>query len=76
VLDAWLFSGIGEELKEAISKPRFWKTRASEIKRLEGEIDDLLDFSGVEKVSAIHEKLSVDIMNLAKRRHEELTGEE
>ena len=60
-------------LQDAINKPNFWKGRAAEIRKLQGEIDDLLDFSGIDKVAKLHEKLSVEIMNLAKRRHQELT---
>ncbi|MDZ7848122.1 MAG: hypothetical protein U5L96_15975 [Owenweeksia sp.] len=32
-------------LQEAINIPNFWKDRPAEIRRLEGEVDDLLDFS-------------------------------
>jgi type I restriction enzyme R subunit len=60
-------------LQDAINKPNFWKGRAAEIRKLQGEIDDMLDFSGIEKVIKLHSKLSVEIMNLAKRRHQELT---
>ncbi|KSA14198.1 type I restriction endonuclease subunit R [Maribacter dokdonensis] len=59
-------------LKNEIDKPNFWKGRAAEIRKLQGELDDMLDFSGIEKVSKLHSKLSVEIMNLAKRRHKEL----
>ena len=60
-------------LQDAINKPNFWKGRAAEIRKLQGEIDDMLDFSGIEKVAKLHSKLSVELMNLAKRRHLELT---
>lgn len=59
-------------LQDAINKPNFWSGRDSEIRKLQGEIDDLFDFSGIEQLSAINAKLSVEVMNLAKRRHEEL----
>lgn len=62
-------------LKDAINKPNFWKERDAEIRKLQGELDDLLDFCDVDALSANHAKLSVEIMSLAKRRHEELTGE-
>ena len=62
-------------LKDAINKPSFWKQRDSEIRKLEGSIDDLLDFSGIKNVEDIHNKLTLDLMKLAKRRHQELTGE-
>ncbi|EGV43643.1 type I restriction endonuclease subunit R [Bizionia argentinensis JUB59] len=60
-------------LQDAINKPNFWKGRAAEIRKLQGEIDDIIDFSGIDEVSKMHSKLSVEIMNLAKRRHQELT---
>lgn len=60
-------------LQDAIKKPNFWKGRAAEIRKLQGEIDDMLDFSGIDKVAQLHSKLSVELMNLAKRRHQELT---
>jgi type I restriction enzyme R subunit len=60
-------------LQDAINKPNFWKGRAAEIRKLQGEIDDMLDFSGIDKVAQLHTKLSVELMNLAKRRHQELT---
>lgn len=63
-------------LKDAMNKPNFWKSRESEIRKLEGEVDDLLDFSGIEGVEKAHSKLTLELMNLAKRRHQELMGEE
>lgn len=62
-------------LKDAISLPNFWKERKAEIRKLNGELDDLLDFSDINDVSEQSEMLSYEIMQLAKRRHEELTGE-
>jgi type I restriction enzyme R subunit len=62
-----------QTLQEAINKPNFWKGRAAEIRKLQGEVEDLISFSNLEKVSKMHAKLSVELMNLAKRRHQELT---
>jgi type I restriction enzyme, R subunit len=59
-------------LQDAINKPNFWKGRAAEIRKLQGEIDDMLDFSSIEKVAKLHSKLSIELMNLAKRRHQQL----
>ena len=59
-------------LQEAINKPDFWKGRESEIRKLRGEIDDMFDFSEVDAISANHEKLSIEVLNLAKKRHQEL----
>ncbi|TSE08046.1 type I restriction endonuclease subunit R [Aquimarina algiphila] len=67
---------VVELLREAINKPNFWKERTSEIRKLQGELDEKLLFTEVEAVSELHEKLSVEIMALAKKRHEELTGGE
>lgn len=71
-----LVSEVVELLKDAISKPNFWKSRESEIRKLQGELDDMLDFFDVDAVSSKHEKISIEVMSLAKKRHQELTGEE
>ncbi|MBP1839418.1 type I restriction endonuclease subunit R [Formosa algae] len=60
-------------LQDAINKPNFWGGRPAEIRKLQGEVEDLISFNDVDKVSKLHAKLSVEIMNLAKRRHQELT---
>ena len=60
-------------LQDAIHVPAFWQARESEIRKLQGELDDLLDFCGLEAISEQHERLSVEIMSLAKVRHRELT---
>jgi type I restriction enzyme, R subunit len=60
-------------LKDAINRPFFWKGRDSEIRKLHGELDDMLEFSSVSEISEAHDRLSVSVMNLAKRRHAELT---
>jgi type I restriction enzyme R subunit len=59
-------------LQDAINKPNFWGGRPAEIRKLQGEVEDLISFNNVDKVSKLHAKLSVEIMNLAKRRHQEL----
>ncbi len=63
-----------DKLQDAINKPNFWKQREAEIRKLQGEIDDMLDFSGIEVVSNLKERLSVEILSLAKKRHQELTN--
>jgi type I restriction enzyme R subunit len=70
-----IVSQIVDNLQEAINKPNFWKGREAEIRKLQGQIDDLLDFSELEMISSNHAKLSLEIMNLAKRRHHDLIGE-
>ena len=64
-----------EMLQDAINKPRFWKVRDTEIRKLQGMVDDLFDYSGIPSLSSVHQKLSIVVLNLAKRRHQELTGE-
>jgi type I restriction enzyme R subunit len=63
-----------DKLQDAINKPNFWKQREAEIRKLQGEIDDMLDFSGIEGVSNLKERLSIEILSLAKKRHQELTN--
>ena len=60
-------------LKDAIDKPNFWNDRDAEIRKLQGEIDDILDFCELDVVSQNHERISVEIMTLARKRHTELT---
>jgi type I restriction enzyme R subunit len=60
-------------LQDAINKPNFWGGRPAEIRKLQGEVEDLISFSHLDNVSKLHAKLSVELMNLAKRRHKELT---
>jgi type I restriction enzyme, R subunit len=74
VLIKELASILVNKLQDAINKPDFWKGRESDIRTLRGEIDDLFDFSEVDALSVMHEKLSVEVLNLAKKRHQELIG--
>ncbi|WP_044212109.1 type I restriction endonuclease subunit R [Flammeovirga sp. OC4] len=64
---------IVELLQDAINKPNFWRERDSERRRLQGELTEILLFTDIEAVSNIHANLCVEIMALAKKRHEELT---
>jgi type I restriction enzyme, R subunit len=61
-------------LKQKMDKPNFWQGRDAQIKKLSGELDDILDFSGVEEIASIHEKLSAEILSLAKIRHNLIIG--
>jgi type I restriction enzyme R subunit len=70
-----LVSELASKLKSSINKPNFWRERDAEIRKLQGEIDDMLDFSGIDLLSNSKERLSIEIMNLAKRRHNELIKE-
>ena len=62
-------------LQDAINKPNFWRGRPSAIRKLQGKIEDEISFCSNEKVANQYAKLSVEIMNLAKRRHHELLEE-
>lgn len=64
-----------DKLQDAINKPNFWREREAEIRKLQGEIDDMLDFSGIDEVSNLKERLSIEILNLAKKRHQELIND-
>lgn len=62
-------------LRDAIDKPNFWKDRDTEIRKLEGQVSDLLDFSGIPVIESLYESLTLELMTLAKKRHNDLTGE-
>ncbi len=66
---------VVELLQDAINKPNFWRERDAEIRKLDGELTEMLLFTEIEAVSELHTKLSVDILGLAKKRHNELTKE-
>jgi len=70
-----LLHSLIPQLQEAMTLPEFWRTRDSEIRKLRGELDDMLEYSGIPAVAAKHEKLTSEIINLAKKRHQEITGE-
>ena len=38
-------------LRVAIDKPNFWTGREAEIRKLQGDIDDLLDFSDIDSIA-------------------------
>ena len=67
---------IVDKLQDALNKPNFWKEREADIRKLTGELDDILNFSGIEQLENEKDQLKSDIMQLAKRRHQELTGED
>jgi type I restriction enzyme R subunit len=67
---------IVDKLQDALVKPNFWKEREADIRKLTGEIDDILNFSDIKQLEKKKDQLKSDIMQLAKRRHQELTGEE
>ena len=66
-----LMTGIVELLQETIGIIDFWNNPA-EQKRLRGEINKVLLMADIPEVSASFERLAVEIMKLAKNRHDEL----
>lgn len=65
---------VVEQLQDAINKPNFWQGRKAEIRALQGTIEDIFDYCSLEEVSNKSEKLTIDIMSLAQKRHQELTS--
>jgi len=68
-----LTSEIVTELITSININHFW-TKDSKRKKLEGEIDDILEFCDIKEVSENHQKLTTEILALAKKRHQDLVG--
>ena len=66
-----LMTGIVELLQETIGIIDFWNNPA-EQKRLRGEINKVLLMADIPEVSASFERLAVEIMKLAKNRHDDL----
>ena len=65
---------IVKVLREKVRIPNFWK-KSSEVKKLQGTIDDKLDFCNITALSNKHEKICSDILNLAKKRERDLQEE-
>ncbi len=61
-------------ITQTIDKPNFWKKKA-QVRALEGEIDDMLDYCGIEEIASKHQNICTEILALAKIRHNELTSE-
>lgn len=66
-----LMRGVVELLQGTIGIIDFWNNPA-EQKRLRGELNKALLLADIPEVSAIYERLAVEIMKLAKNRHDEL----
>jgi type I restriction enzyme R subunit len=60
-------------LQEKMVINLFWN-KPAEVRKLRAALDDLLHFSGIIECVSQHEKLSHEIMILAKTRHFDLTG--
>lgn len=66
-----LVQRVVELLRDTIDVLDFWK-KPTEVKRLRGAIDNELLLSGIPAVNAKHERIAVEIVRLAEKRHEEL----
>ena len=69
-----LMKNIVELLQETIGIIDFWNNPA-EQKRLRGELNKVLLMADIPEVTSNFERLAVEIMKLAKNRHEQLVGE-
>ena len=63
---------IVELLQETIGIIDFWK-KPIEVKRLRGNIDTEILLANIPQLTEQHERIAVEIVKLAEKRHEELT---
>lgn len=63
---------IVEILQDTIGVLDFWK-KPIEVKKLRGNIDTEILLADIPALSAKHERIAVDLVKLAEKRHEELT---
>ena len=66
-----LIIDVVQLLREKLQIPNFWK-RPSEVKKLQGEIDDKLDFCGIKEIGSMHERICTDILSLAEKREQDI----
>lgn len=67
-----LMARIVEILQDTIAIIDFWK-KPLEVKRLRGSIDTEILLADIPQLSAKHERIAVEIVKLAEKRHRELT---
>lgn len=67
-----LTRSIVERLQDTIGIIDFWK-KPIEVKNLRGNIDTEMLLSGIPEVAAKHERLAVEVIKLAEKRHADLT---
>jgi len=67
-----LMTRIVELLQETIDILDFWR-KPIEVKKLRGAIDTEILLAGIPSLDARHERIAVEIVKLAEKRHEELT---
>jgi len=66
-----LMAGIVELLQGTIAIIDFWK-KPIEVKKLRGNIDTEILLAEIPELVAMHERLAVEIVKLAEKRHQEL----
>jgi len=59
-------------LQETIGIIEFWK-KPNEVKKLRGDIDTEILLANIPQLTAKHERIAVEIVKLAEKRHEQLT---
>ena len=67
-----LMARIVETMQGTIDIIDFWK-KPIEVKRLRGDIDTEILLANIPELNAKHERIAVEIVKLAEKRHEELT---
>lgn len=67
-----LLTRVVEILQETIGVLDFWK-KPIEVKKLRGNIDTEILLANIPELNAKHERIAVEIVKLAEKRHEELT---
>ena len=68
-----MMRNIVELLQETIGIIDFWNN-PSEQKRLRGELNKVLLLADIQEVTASYDRLAIEVMKLAKNRHEALLG--
>ena len=66
-----LMTRIVELLQETIDVLDFWK-KPIEVKNLRGNIDTEILLANIPALNAKHERIAVEVVKLAEKRHEEL----
>lgn len=67
-----LMRRIVELLQHSIGIIDFWK-KPIEVKRLRGDIDTEILLADISQLTEQHERIAVELVKLAEKRHEELT---
>jgi type I restriction enzyme R subunit len=64
---------IVDVLQETIGVIDFWQ-KPSETRKLRGKIDAEIALAEVPELDAVHERVTVEMVKLAEKRHRELVG--